>query len=157
MQLLKMVKMGLVCTSLAVLAVTVVGCDAGAGGPDLVPVSGTVTLGGAPLANASVTFKPTSDAGGSSAIGRTDSNGKYSLAYSLSRTGCENGEFAVEISTADESDDGELVPETVPAIYNVNSELTVTVPSDSYDFALEAGGEIIQPDSGDDDDDDDSE
>jgi len=47
-------------------------------------VSGKVTLGGQPLANAIVGFAPVE--GGSAALGKTDENGNYKLVWSRSGT-----------------------------------------------------------------------
>lgn len=55
-------------------------CISGCGGPgyDLVPVEGTVTLNGKPLANKSLLFTPESGAG-ISASANSDGSGKYKL------------------------------------------------------------------------------
>ena len=61
--------------SCALLAVTLAGCPTGGREvPDLVPVSGTVTLDGEPLAGASLMF-------GGVAYGDTDASGRYELTY----------------------------------------------------------------------------
>ena len=52
-----------------------VGC--GKSGPEMAPVSGVVTLDGAPVANASVMFMP--EGGGRPATGLTDAQGKFAL------------------------------------------------------------------------------
>lgn len=51
------------------------GC--GDSGPDMAPVTGVVTLDGAPVENAAVMFVP--EAGGRPATGLTDAEGKFSL------------------------------------------------------------------------------
>ena len=68
------------------------GC--GSAGPDLVPVSGTVTLDGKPLANAHVTFEPHN---GASSIAMTNSQGEYSLVFPGNRVGALPGEHRVTI------------------------------------------------------------
>ena len=54
------------------------GC--GDSGPRCVPVEGTATLNGKPLANKSVMFIPESGTAGNGATAHTDQDGKYSLA-----------------------------------------------------------------------------
>jgi hypothetical protein len=81
---------------------SLVGCFAGLGcspsGPAVVPVTGTVTLDGAPVAKASVMFKPV--AGGNPADGETDANGKFSLTTQLEkpRAGAIAGEYLVTVN-----------------------------------------------------------
>ena len=64
-----------------VALVLLTGCSSA---PDLnlVPVEGTVTLDGKPLANKTLMFSPESE-GGISAGGSTDGSGKYSLAATV--------------------------------------------------------------------------
>jgi hypothetical protein len=114
-------------------------------------VSGKVTLGGQPLPDAVVTFSP-KQTGGSPSIGRTDSSGNYQLTFSRDASGAIIGEHKVTITTyaaGDPDADPPIpaAPEKVPAKYNVKTELTATVEkgSNSLDFPLEEGGEIISP------------
>lgn len=127
------------------------GCGASADGPELTSVSGTVTLDGQPLPDASVVFMPAD--GGRSAFAQTDSDGWYELGYTTTGMGTPPGEYIVSISTyrepGEDPDTGQMtpeVPETVPSPYNRPSTLRITVPADEYDFALESSaGEVIQP------------
>jgi len=117
--------------------------------PGLGSVSGTVTMDGQPVADAMVTFdgaKP----GEPASLARTDSSGKYELYYSRGHKGTTIGEHVVHISTFSEAAEEENRPahkETVPARYNVKSELKKDVKrgSNKLDFELTSGGEIIQP------------
>jgi len=69
---------------------------AGCGGKDKpVKVSGVVTLDGAPLADAKVTYINTS--GGRSAWGLTDSEGKFALTTITSNDGALPGEYKVTV------------------------------------------------------------
>lgn len=119
--------------------------------PDLNTVEGTVTMDGKPLPNAQVIFSPTGTEGGRPAAAITDEDGYYQLEYSPGNYGATPGAYRVSISTAssktDEQGNDVPVPETVPAKYNVNSELEVKVPSESgdYDFKLDSDGPIIDP------------
>jgi len=120
------------------------GCS---GGPKFVPVSGTVTLDGKPLANALVAFNPAAPAGkieaaGPGSMAVTDDQGHYVLKVigTDSRTaGAVVGEHRVRISTADispESGDVAVRPkERVPAKYNTHTTLTFPVPPGGTDAA----------------------
>src|SRR5207249_460541 len=86
--------------ALAVLGTVAVlwGCDRSAD-PSLVPVSGTVTADGQPLANATVTFIPKDGTPGFGGTGKTDGSGKYTLAGSRDNApGIPPGEYRVAIS-----------------------------------------------------------
>lgn len=127
------------------------GCGGGSG-PGLVGVNGTITMDGKPLADASVTFTPDGAGEGgftSPAYGKTDSNGYYFLAYSISKKGANPGKYKVSIRTQAEAEPDEGIkarPETVPAKYNEKSELVAEVKKGGgpYDFALDSQGEIVQ-------------
>lgn len=126
-----------------VMALCSVGCDSP---ENIAQVSGKVTLGGTPLANALVRFQP---AQGSPSAGYTDADGEYMLTYSRSIDGAEIGEHWVSISTysngnPDAEPPAPPTPEKVPARYNSNSEIkkTVSKSSNRIDFELEATGPI---------------
>jgi len=124
---------------------------AGCGGrSDLGQVTGRVTLDGKPVADAAVEFTPTME--GSIATGRTDSSGEYSLMFSRDVAGASLGENVVRISTFDVDyveGKGEVsIPERIPAKYNRNSELKVTVEPgrNRHDFDLVSeGANVSQP------------
>lgn len=67
------------------------------GPPKLVPVSGTITHDGKPLAGAIVQFNPTGPIGNLLSIGETDENGKYELSH-MNFPGCAPGEYKVAVS-----------------------------------------------------------
>ena len=101
-------------------------------GPELGRVTGTATLDGKPLPNATVEFQP--GPGGSPSYGTTDENGRYELSYSVGRPGAMVGKHVVRISTfrQDAPDDEGLrpvieYPELLPPRYNEESELTAEV------------------------------
>ncbi len=121
------------------------GCS---GGPKIVPVSGTVTLDGKPLANALVAFNPAAPAGkieaaGPGSMGVTDEQGRYALKIigtDGKTVGAVVGEHRVRISTSDITSDsgGDVAArrkEQVPAMYNANTTLTFTVPPGGTDAA----------------------
>ncbi len=115
---------------------------------DLGQVRGRITLDGTPLSGASIEFTPTGR--GSTAYGRSDDQGEYSIMFTQNVSGASIGENLVRISTYDISDDqGYLVPlvEKVPARYNVNSDVLVAVElgGNEFNFDLQSAGEIVQP------------
>ena len=134
--------------SLAAIAVasivTLVGCS-GEDGPEILPVTGVVTLDGQPLPDAKVLFQPR---GGRGSVATTGPDGKYELLYKTGVHGAIPGKHRVFISTASEGGEGveggdgaeasEPTPETLPGRYNVNSNLSAEVTEDQteYDFAL---------------------
>ncbi len=129
---------------LATISAGVIGCS---GGNTIGSVSGTVTMDGAPLPNATVTFMPNGKGGPS--YGRTDASGVYTLKYTRERQGAAVGEHTVMISTessgdADADPPVPASPETVPAKYNSATTLTRTVEpgSNTINFDLDSGGEI---------------
>ena len=141
-----------------IAAVACVGC--GESGPPLGQVSGTVTMDGAPLANALVTFTP--EAGGRGSMGKTDANGKYELAFVDSK-GALIGAHKVSVTTIQESSGGTtemssdspeyanqgssadydkaVVKEPIPEKYNTKTELTFDVKAgaNTYDIPLKSG------------------
>lgn len=128
---------------LGILASTV-----GCGDANMGRVHGTVTLDGQPLDGAMVTFAP-AEGGGRPAAGRTDNRGRYQLVFSRDARGAMVGPHTVSISTYSEvpGEDGndQVIPERVPAQYNVNSDLTRNVErgSNEFNFDLQSDGEII--------------
>jgi hypothetical protein len=103
---------------------------------------GVVTIDGKPTKDLTIRFVPIG--GGRSALGRTDENGYYEMQYSARATGSLVGPVRVEITAAEETTDAagntRMKPETIPARYNVNSELKADVGSgdNSFDFDLQA-------------------
>lgn len=82
-----------------IVLVGLVGC--GDGYPKRVPVSGTVTFEGKPLANANITFL-TSVEDGMSASGKTDDAGKYTLTSYTPDDGAIPGEYSITINMIDD-------------------------------------------------------
>ncbi len=121
---------------LALLA-GVAGCSSSSSGlPDLATVSGTVTMGGKPLAKANVFFE---SAGGQGAAGTTDENGRYELYFKGGTKGAEIGVNKVRITTALDAPTPPDYKDPIPAKYNEASTLSVTVQpgENKHDFVLE--------------------
>jgi hypothetical protein len=112
------------------------------------PVSGKVTRGGAPLANATVVFLPETKPGAMpspTSRGETDRQGRYTLTTTQDKPGAVVGAHKVRISTlkskggSETEGGGVLARETIPEEYNARTTLTFTVPeegTDEADFAL---------------------
>jgi hypothetical protein len=131
------------------------GCGGGgkADLPKLVPVSGTVTLDGKPLAGAMVSFIPTGATPGRSMFyGATGADGRYELVYDEKHKGAPEGQFMVLCNKwvmPDGSDfprDSKVAPmdggarELLPPRYSLDgtSELRATVKAGGppIDFKL---------------------
>lgn len=124
---------------LAAGVLVVAGCSDQAA--ELAPVEGRVTLDGRPVAKAALTFAPVGGRGGP-AYAVTDDDGRYTLAYTHERQGAVVGECVVRIRTGFQSiadeEQGRKAVESIPAKYNLQSELKVNVQPDGgpYDFKL---------------------
>lgn len=119
--------------TLVPLALALAGCGDGL---RLVPVTGTVTLDGLPLADATVVFRPEQ---GRLSAGTTDAEGRYVLRYTDEKAGALPGAHTVQIVTVAATDDATApAREKVPARYNARSELRAAVSADSptHDFEL---------------------
>lgn len=147
----------------AALAVSVVGCGRVAtdySGLDLAEVSGTITLDGKPLSNATVFFEPV-DRSVSRSYATTDASGAYVLEFDTVMKGATPGEKIVRIRGAggygegDESVvevDGETAApaptkDPVPACYHADSKLkaTVTAGSNTLNFDLISDCSVTGP------------
>lgn len=127
----------------------------GCGGSKLPVVSGTVTLGGKPLSDATVIFMP-EDQTRSPAQGTTDSSGKFTLEQEADESGIQPGKYTVRITTyqpgsPDEEPPTPMKKERVPVEYNLETELSAVIDAEqdsqasSLDFKLKSGGRIFQP------------
>ena len=108
--------------------------------PDLGTVTGVVTMDGAPLAGALVSFAP-EEGRASQAV--TDAEGRYELVYVGNTKGAKVGPHKVYITTyiADDSDpDARKIKETIPAKYHMSTTLTADVKDgkNTFDFKLES-------------------
>src|SRR5262245_34568468 len=122
-------------------------------------VSGAVTVGGQPLANASIRFTPVEV--GSPSFGRTDASGNYNLIWGQYRgkpiEGAQIGEHTVTISTFQFGEPNSKpprpeVPEKVPYKYRQEGgfpKASVKSGANVINFELEAGPtEAPQPKKG---------
>lgn len=124
---------------LRVLLLLPLGC--GTSGPKFVPVTGTVTLDGNPLANAQVSFVPdVPERELDSTLvctGKTNEKGEYSLSNFQGQIGAPVGKYRVmitckpkEAGTGDERRPADYVPpvDKVSSRYNLESDLKFDVP-----------------------------
>jgi hypothetical protein len=147
--------------------VAVAGCSAtnevDYGKVDLIQAGGTITLDGAPLASAVISFDNPET--GTFSFARTDSSGKYVLQFDTEKTGVTPGQKIVQISTSrtilglggseegdpasggegeggseGEGESGGSDVEAVPSCYNKESILKVEVTKDktTYNFDLKS-------------------
>ena len=122
------------------------GCSSG--GPEIAYVEGRVTMDGKPLNDATVVFVPEN---GRPSGATTDDDGRFVLNFAQGRKGALPGTCTVRILTmrdAGQDENGQSVPgrpETVPARYNSDSELTFDVQPKTKNvanFDLESSGKI---------------
>ena len=123
-------------------------------GVELVRVRGTVTLDGKPVANGIVLFVSED---GSFSFDETDSEGEYDLKFNSQTRGVTPAKKTVSISMnrrllgVNSNDEGspddtaggsfpKQEPEQIPARYNVESELTVSVTPENRRFDFELVG-----------------
>ncbi|WP_437206396.1 carboxypeptidase-like regulatory domain-containing protein [Planctomicrobium sp. SH664] len=133
--------------ALLVLVGVMTGCQKG---PELSRVRGKVTLDGNPLPMATVEFIPDNGRPGQA---QTNAAGEYEILHTRNRQGALAGRHKVRISTwrqpeVDAQDRVTHHPETLPARYNYESELTFDVQpgrDNIANFDLKSGGKIVQP------------
>lgn len=110
------------------------------------PVAGRVTLDGEPVPNARITFEPLAEVEGEKpgpwSVAAADAQGHFTMNTAGGPSGAVVGRHLVRISTRVEAEDGvtDVVPESIPAIYNDESELIYEVkPEGDEDvhFALQ--------------------
>ena len=134
----------------------IAGCQPTAKGPPLVPVEGTITLDGKPLAGANVMLVPRGETRGDKAFyGKTDAAGKFVAASTDGkRKGAAVGNYQVVINKLVKPDGSDFIPdpnagpedtggfrEVLPAVYSdtAKSMLVADVPdggTKSLEFKL---------------------
>ncbi|PQO36442.1 carboxypeptidase-like regulatory domain-containing protein [Blastopirellula marina] len=107
---------------------------AGCGGNALQPLQGTVTLDGQPLADAAVSFSPV--AGGRPASGKTDADGKFTLASFTAGDGLPVGSYKVTIVKIDTKKQAQAAP---------SSEEDGDAPESAAMGAVEQGVSFVTP------------
>jgi len=124
---------------LGLVLLLALGCGTGR---KIVPVSGTVTFNGKPLAGATVSFQPIAPPGtveaGPGSQAKTNDNGEFTLKLSTGENGAVVGKHRIIISLLNEQiGDGDARPprggwplaDRVPKRYNSESQETFDVPA----------------------------
>lgn len=136
-------------STLFVLASLFVGCT-GNSNPEIIKVTGKVTLDGEALPGAIVEITPITPrirpdgSGGAGAGGETDDRGAYSLKYSDGRVGAEPGNYLVRITKPSRRADreaGNAPPPNIPAEYNTDTTLEMEVTKEGpneFNFELKS-------------------
>jgi len=121
------------------------GCGGGASGPPLVPVEGTVTFDGQPLANANVQLIPQGQNQGQTGFAKTDAAGKFEIGTADGKTkGAAAGDYKIVISKHIKPDGSDYVAkpdedpmlanykELLPAVYSnpEQTNLTTNIPAE---------------------------
>jgi hypothetical protein len=122
---------GLLVVGLATCAVAISGCPGGEGVLDTEYVKGVVTLDGTPVPEATVMFVPVTEGQGTSATGRTDANGVYTL------TAVDTGEATAETEAG-----------TLPGEYYVGVIKSVSEAPMSEEEAEAKGVKYVAPTPG---------
>jgi hypothetical protein len=115
-------------------------CSGGGEGGDKIdvfPVSGTIKLGGSPLAGATVMFSPVDPDIGRVATARTNDSGEYQLTTYSGNDGAAPGEYIVIVTKSAQSDSGTV---TSHEQYDPNSP-----GGHSAGKAASDGGAIVPP------------
>lgn len=127
-------------------------CVAGCGGDGLerAPITGVLTVEGAPLGNAVVQFLPGEGTPGEGAIGNSDAEGKFEVISSRrSDEGIPPGSYTVRVSRLVNPDGSPLPPdaadadypdafESIPAPYSgIDSPLTVSIKPEGGEVKID--------------------
>lgn len=123
--------------------VAAVGCGRGAAGPVTYPVGGKVTLGGAPVAGATVFFAPVTSVGGAAA--QTGADGSFNVKIELemgksSKEGLPAGDYRISVikleNQAGEPSLTKPPKNTLPQKYASpeTSNLSASIKSDGENF-----------------------
>lgn len=121
------------------------GC--GRKGPRPVPVSGTVTVDGKPLAGGAITVAPEK---GRAAGGRIGPDGRFVLSTWVQGDGVAAGTHRVEVIASKPLSSNRrqwLVPKKVRSLTTSPLRLEVTGPTTSAVIAIETGGETLEIES----------
>lgn len=105
--------------------------SAGCGGKkttlDVVPVAGTVTLDGTPLADADITASPTGTTAGQGGGGRSSATGEFQLNHFRGEAGLPPGDYSITVSLR-KNPDGSVPPPNDPTP-PIESQAKETLPA----------------------------
>lgn len=100
------------------------GCGSAAANstPDLIPVTGLVTLDDKPIAGVTVMFNPFQGTRGTGAYGATDAEGRYKLLHRSEHDGCQEGEYGVTFTKI-------IQPDGSPLPKDANRAMVEQIPT----------------------------
>lgn len=114
---------------------------------NLIPVSGTVTLDGEPLAGVTLSFIPQSGTNSMGGYGITDEAGKFLVTHYSQAEGIETGTYSVTFSKLVMKDGNPIPPDVdaadVGAVQKLPPHLTQP-PDGKYVLKVEAGPQEVQ-------------
>ena len=120
------------------------GCGGGSTVPKLAPVSGTVSIDGAPAAGVTVSFNPTGSTKTTGGMGVTGPDGKYELVHRSGEVGVEPGSYAVTFSRMMMKDGQPLPAGTSP----IEVESVESIPAQFRDAATSSHKADVKPEGG---------
>jgi hypothetical protein len=126
---------------LAGVLLLLAGCEQAPSGPPLVPVEGTITLDGKPLAAADLMFVPQGNTVGQGGVGHTDQDGKFALrSQDRKQLGAPVGSYRVIINKLVKPDGTDYVPDPQAGPFDTGGfrELLPAAYSDMGQTQLEA-------------------
>ena len=130
---------GLVWFGAVVMTLAGAGCGQQSDGFAYQPVSGVVTVNGAPVAGLTVSFAPQGASldSGRPSVATTDAEGRYEAKTIDGVAGAAVGDHLVSITseTLDPETQQVVTPETIPPKYNRQTTLKLTVPAEGTDAA----------------------
>jgi hypothetical protein len=132
------------------VALAALACFVGCGSASDGGVTGTVTLDGNPLKNASLRIMPTGETKGLGGVGKTDASGKFTLTSAQGGREIAPGTYKVVVNRPLRKDGSEPDPnvppiesdatETLPPIFSDENQttikLTVTPDQKTYEIKL---------------------
>ena len=131
---MKSLSISVTCAILALAICVLPGCGSGAG---TVPVEGTVTYQGTPVAGVNVQFAPVD--GGRPSTGTTDSSGRFTLVYTREDQGAAPGKYNVTFDWYPDTE-GEEATEAISAVLEKHgvegSPLEVEITGEVHDLAV---------------------
>jgi hypothetical protein len=135
------------CTAGLVIIGATLTAGCGPGRPPVVPVSGTVTVDGKPLASGAIMVAPEK---GRAAGGRIGPDGRFELSSWLPGDGVAAGTHRVEVIATKPLPGNRrqwLVPKKVRSLATSPLRLEVTGPTTAAVIAIETGGETLEIES----------
>lgn len=97
-----------------VACLTAIGCGGTSTDPDLIPASGLVVIDEKPLADATIEFTPVEGSSGIGGVGRSGSDGRYTITNHRNSPGVPPGQYKVTVVKWVKKDGSVLGEEETP-------------------------------------------